>query len=222
MPEMIRLLLIEDHEMVRAGFRMLLDAQPDMEIVGEADRGATGIEMAKSIVPDVVLLDISMPGLGGTETARQLKGLPHPPAVLAVTIYESQAYLLEMLDAGVDGYLPKRAAAHELVNAIRTVHAGKSYVYPELVDALIDGYRDRDRTLESPSEQPVLTARQRQVLALIADGHTSQRVAERLGLSARTVDRHVENMMRRLGIHSRVELVAHALRHGLIKDLRQE
>jgi two-component system response regulator NreC len=217
MSNRIRIMLIEDHEMVRAGFQMLLEAQPDMEIVAQADSGEAGLVLVNDFQPDVVLLDVSMPGMGGAETARVLKARYPDVRILAVTIHSNKAYLLEMLDAGVDGYLPKRAAAQELVTAIRVVHAGRTYIYTGLIDALVEGYRTRT---EEPHEDEVLeelTPRQRQVLRLIADGLTSQRIADELELSVRTVDRHVENMMNRLGIHSRIELVKYAIREGLIE-----
>ena len=217
MNKQIRLLLIEDHEMVRAGFRMLLNAQPDMQIVGEASSGEEGLALAIQEQPDVILLDVSMPGMGGVETARGVKLHCPETAILAVTIHTEQAYLLEMLEAGVDGYLPKRAAADELVNAIRTVHAGSNYVYPGLIDALVDGYRARNDETPESHKKPILTDRQLQVLYYIADGLTSQRTAEKLGLSVRTVERHVENMMRRLDVHSRAELVRVAIRGGMLE-----
>lgn len=211
---MIRLMLIEDHEMVRAGFRMLLEAQPGMEIVGEAASGEAGLNLAATCKPDVILLDVSMPGVGGPETARQLKADYPGVKILAVTIHDNQAYLLQMLDAGADGYLPKTAAAAELVNAVRTVHAGDRYIHASLVGALVNGYLTRP---EEKKRNRGLTARQLEVLSLVAEGLTNQKVAERLRLSPRTVDRHLENMMRRLKMHTRVELVRYALREGLIE-----
>ena len=211
---MIRLMLIEDHEMVRAGFRMLLEAQPGMEIVGEAASGDAGLNLAATCKPDVILLDVSMPGVGGPETARQLKADYPGIRILAVTIHDNQAYLLQMLDAGADGYLPKTAAAAELVNAVRTVHAGDRYIHASLVGALVNGYLTRP---EEKKRNRGLTARQLEVLNLVAEGLTNQKVAERLRLSPRTVDRHLENMMRRLKMHTRVELVRYALREGLIE-----
>lgn len=213
MSETIRVILIEDHAMVRAGFRMLLEAQPDMVIIGEAESGSEGLALLETLKPDVVLLDVSMPEMEGDDIAQTLKERYPEIRILVVTIHDSQAYLLRMLDAGVDGYLPKRAAAEELVNAIRRVQAGERYVYPSLVGALVNGYLGR------PDESSVsggLTHRQRQVLQFVADGMTSQRVGEELGISARTVDRHIENMLRRLKMHSRVELVRYAIREGLI------
>jgi two-component system response regulator NreC len=213
MSETIHLILIEDHAMVRAGFRMLLEAQPDMAIIGEAESGREGLAMLETLQPDLILLDVSMPEMGGAETARVLKARHPEVRILAVTIHDNQAYLLQMLDAGVDGYLPKRAAADELVNAVRRVHAGERYIHPSLVGALVNGYLIR------PEEKPIsrgLTPRQRQVLRMVAEGLTSQQVAEELDLSARTVDRHIENMLRRFKMHSRVELVSHAIREGLL------
>jgi two-component system response regulator NreC len=209
MSETIRLFLIEDHAMVRAGFRMLLEAQRDMAIIGEAESGRGVLPLLEAAQPDVVLLDISMPDMGGAEVAQLLKNRYPEIRILAVTIHDAQEYLLMMLDAGVDGYLPKRAAAEELVNAVRTVHAGERYVHPSMVGALVEGYLTR------PDDRPPsreLTARQRQVLRLVANGLTSHE----LGLSARTVDRHIENMLRRLKMHSRVELVRYAIRERLI------
>lgn len=211
---MIRLMLVEDHEMVRAGFRMLLEAEPDLEIVAEADSGDAALELLEAQHPDVILLDISMPGMSAAETVRTIKARLPSVAVLVVTIHETKAYLLEMLDAGADGYLPKSAAAGELVTAIRTVHAGRSYIYGRLVGALVEGYRNSAELQTKPS---ALTPRQLEVLRLVADGLTSQKVADRLGLSARTVDRHIENMMKRLQVHSRIELVKYAIREGLVR-----
>lgn len=215
MSERIRLMLVEDHEMVRAGFHMLLDAQPDMEIVGEADSGEQALTLLKDTRPDVILLDISMPGMGGAETARSIKAQQPETVILAVTIHSNKAYLLEMLDAGVDGYLPKKAAADELVNAIQTIHAGKRYIHVSLIDALVEGYRTRTEDEKGGSQK--LTPRQQEVIRLVADGMTSKQVAEKLELSVRTVDRHIENMMRRLKIHSRIELVKYAIREGLVE-----
>jgi DNA-binding NarL/FixJ family response regulator len=214
MAESIRLILIEDHQMVRAGFRMLLESQPDFQIVGEASSGEEGLTLAASLHPDVVLLDISMPGIGGAETARLLKEQHPDIAILVVTIHTSEAYLLELLDKGVEGYLPKHAAAEELIRAVRQVYAGKSYLHASLVDTLVKGYRN---TQEGADSKPELTARQKEVLQLVATGLTSQEVGKKLGLSARTIDRHIENMLKRLGLRSRIELVSYAIREGLIE-----
>ncbi len=215
MNEPTRVALIEDHEMVRAGFRMLIESQPDMTIVGEAGSGDEGLELLARMPADVVLLDVSMPGLDAAETARLLKRERPERAILVVSIHTSQAYLLEMLDAGVDGYLPKRAAADELLEAIRTVRTGQRYIHPDLVGTLVDGYRLRTGVETNSDDVVGLTPRQRQVLRLVADGLTSQQIGEKLGLSARTVERHIANIMGRLGVRSRIDLVKYAIRTGL-------
>ena len=215
MNEPIRVALIEDHEMVRAGFRMLIESQPDMTIVGEAGSGDEGLELLAQEPADVVLLDISMPGLDAAETARLIKKERPETAILVVSIHTSQAYLLDMLDAGVDGYLPKRAAADELLEAIRTVQRRQRYIHPDLVGTLVDGYRLRVGVDGNTGEAVELTPRQRQVLRLVADGLTSQQIGEKLGLSARTVERHIANIMAKLGVRSRIDLVKYAIRTGL-------
>lgn len=209
---MIRLMLIEDHEMVRAGFRMLLEAQPDMEIVGEASSGDEGLAMLSNLTPDVILLDVSMPGMSGIETAQEIKRRLPDVKILAVTIHNDLAYLMQMLDAGADGYLPKQAAAPDLVGAVRTVLAGERYIHVSLLGALVQSHQRQAEVKTSPQ----LTGRQLEVLILVARGLTNQKVAEELGLSSRTVDRHLENMMKRLQMHSRMELVSYALREGWI------
>jgi DNA-binding NarL/FixJ family response regulator len=217
MSETIHLILIESHAMVRAGFRMLFEAQPDMAVIGESESGSEGLALLETVRPDVLLLDVSMPAMGGPEITTLLKARFPDVRILALTIHDSQADLLQMLDAGVDGYLPKRAAAEELLKAVRALHAGERYVHPSLVGPLVLPLIGRDPA--RPEEKPpsgVLTHRQLQVLGLVANGLTSQKVGEALGLSGRTVDRHIENMLRKLKMHSRVELVLYAIREGLI------
>lgn len=216
MSDSIRIVIIEDHEMVRAGFRMLIESQPDMSITGEAGSGDEGLALLDHEPVDVVLLDISMPGIDSAEATRIFKTLYPETAILIVSIHTSQAYLLEMLNAGVDGYLPKRAAAAELLAAIRTVNMSKRYVHPDLIGALVDGVREQTSADPNAGDVAQITARQRQVLHLVADGLTSQQIGGKLGLSSRTVERHIANIMDRLGVRSRVELVKYAIRTGLI------
>ncbi len=215
MKDTIRVMLIEDHAMVRTGFRMLIDSQPDMEIVAEASSGEEGLQLLEAMthLPDVILLDISMPGMGGIEFANRLKRRYPHVAILTVTIHDSQAYLLKMLDAGAEGYLPKHAAATDLLHGIRTVKAGQKYIHASMIDALVEGYRFKQ---ERGIAATTLTARQQQVLRLIAEGMTSVQVGEALGLSPRTVDRHIENIMKKLGVRSRLELVRFAVEAGLL------
>ncbi len=215
MKDTIRVMLIEDHAMVRTGFRMLIDSQPDMEIVAEASSGEEGLQLLETMtqLPDVILLDISMPGMGGIEFANRLKSRYPHVAILTVTIHDSQAYLLKMLDAGAEGYLPKHAAATDLLHGIRTIKAGQKYIHSSMIDALVEGYRFKQ---EKGIAATTLTARQQQVLRLIAEGMTSVQVGEALGLSPRTVDRHIENIMKKLGVRSRLELVRFAVEAGLL------
>jgi DNA-binding NarL/FixJ family response regulator len=213
----IRVMLIEDHELVRTGFRMLIESQPDMVIVAEAGSGEEGLARLESLSqpPDVILVDISMPGMGGIEFTRRLKRAFPQVAILAVTVHDSQAYLLQMIDAGAEGFLPKHAAANDLLQAIRAVHGGQKYVHPSMIEALVEGYRGKGRGRAGPE---VLTDRQKQVLRLIAQGKTSGQVGQELGLSPRTVDRHIENIMKKLGVRSRLELVRFAVESGLVQE----
>lgn len=209
----IRLILVDDHAVVRSGIRMLLEAQPDIEIVGEADSGAKAIELVAEHHPHVVLMDVQMPDMNGIEATEQIKSLREETAVLALTMYENDQYLFEMLKAGASGYVPKRAAPDELVNAIRTVNRGNVYLYPTMATMLVQNYLGEEEEEDSLDE---LTPREQEVLVLIAEGLTNPEIAEKLTISVKTVDRHRENMMRKLDMHSRIDLVKYALKKGLI------
>lgn len=216
----IRLLLIDDHAVVRSGLRMLLEAQPNMEIVGEADSGANGVAEARRLLPDIVLMDVEMPGMNGIEATRQIKRLCPETAVLALTMYEDEQYFFEMLKAGASGYVPKRAAPGELVTAIHTISQGNVFLYPTLAVRLVQDYLHRDQSPE-PTEPPAdLTSREAEVLVLIAEGMSNPEIAGKLVISTKTVDRHRENIMRKLNLHSRVDLVKYAIKKGLI-DLEE-
>ncbi len=217
----IKLILADDHAMVRSGLRMLLEAQDDMEIVAEAENGQEAVEMTAVLKPDVVLMDVQMPDMNGIEATRVIKqerGLA--TAVLALTIYEDDQYFFEMLKAGASGYIPKRAAPDELVAAIRTVNRGEVYLFPSLAAKLVQDFVSREALPDAaPAVDEVeckLTPREREVLSLIAEGLTNPQIAPQLGISVKTVDRHRENIMRKLNLHSRVELVKFAIRRGLI------
>ena len=211
----IRLVLVDDHAVVRSGLRMLLEAQTDMEIVGEAENGREAVTLAQSLQPDIILMDILMPDMNGIEAARLVQDAAPDTAVLALTMYEDDQYFFEMLKAGASGYVPKRAAPDDLVTAIRTVYQGEVFLYPSLAARLVQGYVKQD--LPDGSAPPDnLTQREREVLILIADGLTNAEIAEQLGISVKTVDRHRENLMRKLNLHSRVDLVKYAIKRGLI------
>jgi len=220
MSDQIRLLLADDHAVVRSGLRMLLQAQPDMTIVGEAETGHDAIRQTIELRPDVVLMDIEMPGLNGIEATRRLRVEVPGAAVLALTMYEDDQYFFEMLRAGASGYVPKRAAPDELVSAIRAVSRGEVFLYPSLAGRLVQDYLARGRADEVEPMADELTPREQEVLKHIAEGLSNNEIADRLVISAKTVDRHRENLMRKLNLHNRVELVKYALRKGLI-DLEE-
>lgn len=213
----IRLLLVDDHAVVRSGLRMLLQAQPDMLIVGEADTGVTAVIKARETQPHVVVMDISMPDMSGIEATRHIKRACPSTAILALTMHEDDAYFFEMLHAGASGYVPKRAAPDDLVSAIRTVHQGDVFLYPSLAKTLVQDYLHKARTAGEPGIEERLTPREQEVLTLIAEGLHNREIADALTISVKTVSRHRENIMRKLNLHDRVELVKYAIEKGLIQ-----
>jgi len=208
-------MLVDDHEVVRAGLRMLLGAEPDIEIIGEAGSGEEAVRLTRELRPDVVLMDVAMPGLGGIEATRRIKAECPEAAVLALTMHEDEQYFFEMLNAGAAGYVPKRAAPDDLASAIRTVSRGEVFLYPSLARVLVREYR----SLAQGERQSALTPREIEVLTYIAEGCTNREIADLLCLSVKTVDRHRENILQKLNLHSRVELVRYAIEKGLIKDV---
>ncbi|KAA3665173.1 MAG: DNA-binding response regulator [Chloroflexi bacterium] len=215
----IRLLLVDDHAVVRSGLRMLLEAQPDMEIVGEATSGSEAVHMVQREKPDVVLMDVQMPGSNGIDATKQIKRVMPETAVLTLTMYENEQYFLEMLKAGASGYVPKRAAPDELVDAIRTVYGGDVFLHPSMANMLVQNYLGTEDSKSKPKEEDELdklTPREREVLIQIAEGLTNAEIAKKLCISVKTVDRHRENMMQKLNIHNRIDLVKFAIKKGLI------
>ena len=212
----IRLLLVEDHEVVRAGIKMLLENQPDLVIVGEARDGAEAIGLSRSLVLDVIVMDLTLPDISGIEITRQLKQEKPELAIVALTIHEDDQYFFAMLQAGASGYVPKRAASEDLINAIRTAHKGDIYIYPSLTKTLVADFVGRvDHQTEHQAIEG-LTAREAVVLALLAEGLSNDQIGQQLAISKHTVARHREHLMRKLGLHSRSELVKYAIRKGLI------
>ena len=213
---LIKLILADDHAVVRSGLRMLLEVQADIEIVAEVENGTDAVRQTRLLKPDIVLMDIQMPGLNGIEATKQIKELAPQTAVLALTMYEDDQYFFEMLHAGASGYVPKRAAPDELLTAIRAVGRGEVYLYPSLASRLVQDYLKRAESGDQKYVYDDLTPREREVLTLIAEGLTNAEIAEKLVISVKTVDRHRENIMRKLNLHSRIDLVKYALKIGLI------
>lgn len=215
---MIRILLVDDHVVLRAGLRMLLSADAEITIVGEAETGREGVRLAQELRPDVVLMDISMPDMNGIEATRRIKERLPDIAILALTMHEDDQYFFEMLAAGASGYVPKRAAPNDLISAIHAVRNGGMFLFPSVARLLVDDYlHKRDRVNPTTERLEELTERECEVLTLIAEGRNNQEIADALVISVKTVSRHRENIMSKLNLHSRVELVRYAIEKGLIE-----
>lgn len=210
----IRVLVADDHTLVRAGIRGLLEGLDSVEVVGEAGDGQETLRLAESVRPDIVLLDVGMPGLNGLDVAARLTAQHPSMRVLILSMHTSEEYVLRALRAGCAGYLLKGSAVAELELAIRAVARGETYLSPAVSKHVMDDYVRRTGGATDPIE--ALTARQREVLQLVAEGHTSKDIAERLGLSFKTVEAHRAQIMERLGIHDVASLVRFAVRMGLI------
>jgi two-component system response regulator NreC len=211
----IRLLLVDDHEVIRAGLRMLFTAEDDMEIVGEASNAEEAIDAVQALKPDVVLMDVVMPGLSGIEATRRIREAYPDTNVLALTMHEDEQYFFEMLHAGASGYVPKRAAPDDLLSAIRVVSRGQVFLYPSVAKMLVKDFVQRGGP-DSSLVHEQLTPREREVLTYIAEGYTNREIGDQLSISPKTVDRHRENIMSKLDLHSRVALVKYAIEKGMI------
>ncbi len=212
----IRILVADDHTIVSEGVRLLLDAQADMQVVGEAADGEQALAKVRELEPEVALLDISMPNMNGLEATRAIKRDFPRIHVLILTMYESDEYFFQALNAGAAGYVLKKVASADLVAAIRTVHAGDVFLYPSVARRLVSDYLTRVKTGEEQTSYDGLTPREREVLKLIAEGHTNQEIADRLVISASTVQTHRTRIMQRLNLHGRAELIQYAVRKGLL------
>jgi two-component system response regulator NreC len=209
----IRVLIADDHTIVREGVRLLLDAQPDINVVGEAADGNQALSLARSLSPDIVLLDIGMPLMNGLEATRALKAELPKINILILTMHEGEDYFFRILAAGASGYVLKGAGSSELLNAIRAVYQGGVYLYPTMAKKLMSDYI---KNQQAGAETDPLTPRERQVLKLIAEGRTNREIAEELVLSLNTVQTHRLHLMEKLNLHNRSELIKYALRRGLI------
>jgi two-component system response regulator NreC len=206
-----RILLVDDHAVVRQGFKMILDAQSDMEIVGEAANGREAVELAAQLSPDIVVMDVAMPELNGIEATRRVIASDPHIRVIALSMHKDSVYVREILRAGARGYLLKDSGADDLVKAIRAVAGGESYLSPAVSNAVLDDYR---KHVTNPID--LLTSREREVLQMLAEGKTNKEIAVVLNLSVYTVDAHRGRIMEKLNLHSINELVRFALRNGLI------
>ena len=211
----IRVMIADDHSLVREGISALLRPHAEVEVVGEASNGKEAIDKASALRPDVILMDIAMPGLGGLEATVEIKKTHPEIKILVLTQYDDAEYVSRFLKAGVSGYILKRAAGAELISAIKAVAGGESYLHPAVAAKVIEGYVGRKKETIDPYE--LLTDREKQVLKLIAEGYTHKEVAVALSISDKTVIAHQTNISEKLGAHTKAELIKFAITKGIIK-----
>lgn len=214
----IRVVVADDHTVFRAGLKLLLNAVPDIEVVGEASDGDDAVAKTAELAPDVLLLDIAMPGLMGIDVIRAIKAENLPVVILVLTMYDDEGHLRGALKAGAMGYIPKKSAESDLISAIRAVYRGEYFVYSSLTKALVkevihDSTTDNNIPTDSYEQ---LSRREREVLKLVAQGYTNQQVADQLFLSVKTVDSYKARMMEKLNLHGRAEILRYALQHSLL------
>jgi two-component system response regulator NreC len=212
----IRVLLADDHAVLRAGLRALLNSEDDMEVVGEAGDGEETLIRARETQPDVIVMDIAMPGVSGLDAMRRIKEEGLSSRVLILTMHAEARYLFPVVEAGGSGYVLKSSADRELIEAIRTVSRGEVFLYPAAAKLLLEGYLDRVQQGQERDSYDGLTEREREVLKFIAQGFSGTEIAERLVISPKTVDTYRERIMSKLNLHHRHELVKYALRKGLL------
>ena len=210
---MIRVLIADDHGIVRSGLRMLIDRQSDMEVIAEADDGVAALEATQVHHPDVAVLDVSMPRMTGLQAAREIRAHVPDTRVLLLSMHDDERYFLEGLEAGAAGYVLKRAADTDLIGAVRTVAAGRTFLSDDAQRALMDEWLEKG----SPEPDDPLTPRELEVVKLIAEAFTNRQIAETLKLSEKTVESHRANLLSKLGMRDRVELVRYAIRRGLVE-----
>ncbi len=213
----IRCVIVDDHTLFREGLRRVLEAEPDLQVVGEAGNALDGVEKVRQLMPDVVLLDIGMQGISSFEAARMiLRELPGT-RLMFLTMYEDEEYLLQCLEAGASGYLLKDSPANKLITAVHEVAQGKKYLSPLVLGQLVDDLRARSQGPQIVARSSTLTPREREVVKLIAEGNSVKEIAVLLGLSAKTVEAHKFNLMRKLNIHNKAQLVTYAIQKKIVK-----
>ena len=214
-PLKTRILLADDHEVVREGLRLVLDSAPDLEVVAQAGDGAEAVALALSTEVDLAVLDVTMPRMTGLQATRELAKQKPDLKVLILSMHDNEQYFFEALKAGASGYVLKSAANRDLIEAVRATMRGEPFLYPAAVRALVRDYLERASRGEDTPEDP-LSPRELEVVKLIAEGFTSEEIGEQLFISKKTVDRHRENVLEKLGMRNRVELTRYAIRRGLV------
>jgi two-component system response regulator NreC len=214
--DQISVLIADDHTIVRSGVRLLLEAEADIEVVGEALNGREALNLAESLQPDVVLMDITMPEMDGLEATKEIKTRFPQINVLVLTMHRSDEYFFEMLKAGASGYILKGAKTSELINAVRVVQQGEIFLYPTMTQKLVNGYLELSEW--DKESGPSLSLREKEILSLLAEGYSNKEIADLLVISSSTVHSHRSNVMDKLGLNNRRELIQYARKRGLIKD----
>ena len=214
----ISVLLVDDHTVVRQGFRSLLSAEPDIEVVGEAENGRQAVQLTRQLSPDIVVMDIAMPQLNGLEATRQIVGAGLPAKVLMLSSYADDEYVQQATDAGASGYLLKQSAADDLIEAVREIARGNAFFSPSVLKRLLEFYRESRRKGRSSSQRSgQLTSREQEVLQLVAEGQLNKQIAGALSLSIKTVEKHRQQLMNKLNIHDIAGLTRYAVAHGVVE-----
>ena len=216
MPEKKRIVIAEDHTILREGLRMLLSSNPDFEVVGEAQDGLEAIRQVESLKPDLILMDLSMPRMNGVGAIQEIKKLNPTTKILVLTVHKTEEHILTALKTGAEGYILKDATHGELMLAMNNIFSGKSYLSPGISEKVIEGYLEGRKSVKSSTSWDTLTQREREILKMIAEGYRNKDIADYLCISAKTVEKHRANLMKKLDLHSASSLTSFAMEKGLI------
>ena len=217
MGDKLKIFIAEDHQTVREGIKLLVNAQSDMEVIGEAGDGETAIKEVSKLKPDIVLMDISMPTMNGLKATKRLRSMSPDVKILTLTRHTDDGYLQQLIGAGANGYVLKQSAPNELINAIRTIGEGNAYIDPSLTRKVMGGYVNKTESLRGDGKGE-LTDREAEVLRLISFGYSNKEIGSRLDLSVKTIEAHKSNAMRKLGISSRIDIVRYAILRDWLQD----
>jgi two-component system, NarL family, response regulator NreC len=213
----IKCIVVDDHTLFREGLRRLLDSEPDIKVIGEACDAVGALDKVRELRPDVVLMDIGMPGMSSFEAARLIEKNYPGTRLIFLTMYEDEEYLLQCLEVGASGYVLKDAPAPKLLNAVREVYQGRKYLSPQVLEKLVDDFRSRSQGTHGQARSSTLTPREREVIKMIAEGNSVKEIAGLLGLSVKTIEAHKFNLMRKLNIHNKAQLVTYAIQKKIVK-----